>query len=216
MSKSIYFTLFVILFTVGCTNGSTENESDKNQAFSKEESEAAFSHTTENEIAYAAMTNVDDEVIGHVRFYEHEDEVFVEADFQTGIPAGFHGFHIHENGICEANATDGPFSTAGGHYNPKRTSHSNHAGDLVSLYGNEDESAYLFTKTDRFTLDALIQDEVAVIVHSDPDNFAHIPERYQSVLSDSPGPDENTLQTGDAGSRIACGVVEPITQERKS
>ena len=46
-------------------------------------------------------------------------------------------------------------------------------------------------------------DGSAIIVHSDADNFAHIPERYAED-----GPDEDTLKTGDAGDRTACGVVE--------
>ena len=43
---------------------------------------------------------------------------------------------------------------------------------------------------------------VAVVVHAGADNFANIPTRY------APAPDEQTLMTGDAGSRIACGVIE--------
>ncbi|MDD9205268.1 superoxide dismutase family protein, partial [Georgenia sp. 10Sc9-8] len=42
----------------------------------------------------------------------------------------------------------------------------------------------------------------ALIVHSDRDNLAHIPERYASD-----GPDEDTLGTGDAGDRLACAVL---------
>jgi Cu-Zn family superoxide dismutase len=38
-------------------------------------------------------------------------------------------------------------------------------------------------------------------VHADPDNFANILTRY------APAPDATTLATGDAGARIACGVV---------
>ena len=45
----------------------------------------------------------------------------------------------------------------------------------------------------------LDDDGAAVMVHADPDNHAHIPSRYG-------GPDEDTLATGDAGDRIACGV----------
>ncbi len=220
MSKSTFFSslfFFLILLIAGCTNPPTDSggETDREES-QEEETEAAFSHTPNNEVAYASMINVHEEVIGHVRFYENENDVFLEADFKEGIPAGFHGFHIHENGICEANASEGPFSTAGGHYNPDETFHGNHVGDMISLYGTEEESAYLFTKVDRFTPDQLIEEEVAIIVHSDPDNFANIPERYQSEESDSPGPDKDTLQTGDAGHRISCGVVEPISQEQKS
>jgi Cu/Zn superoxide dismutase len=57
------------------------------------------------------------------------------------------------------------------------------------------------TATDRFTIaDLRDVDGSAVMVHSGPDNFANIPARYG-------GPDQETLNTGDSGSRIACGVV---------
>ena len=56
----------------------------------------------------------------------------------------------------------------------------------------------------RVRLDA---DGSAVMVHALPDNFANIPpERYQQV-NGAPGPDEMTMATGDAGKRVACGVI---------
>ena len=45
-------------------------------------------------------------------------------------------------------------------------------------------------------------DGSAVIVHAGPDNYANIPTRYTG-----PVPDATTLATGDAGGRVACGVV---------
>ena len=51
--------------------------------------------------------------------------------------------------------------------------------------------------------DLLDDDGTALMVHSDADNFANIPERYAPE-----GPDEDTRSTGDAGSRLACGVIE--------
>jgi superoxide dismutase, Cu-Zn family len=45
-------------------------------------------------------------------------------------------------------------------------------------------------------------------VHAGRDNFANIPERYHSHEEDVFGPDSDTLATGDAGSRAACGVVQ--------
>ena len=64
-----------------------------------------------------------------------------------------------------------------------------------------DGEAMLGTVTDRFNLaDLHDADGSAVMVHSGPDNFANIPPRYG-------GPDQETLATGDSGSRVACGVV---------
>jgi Cu-Zn family superoxide dismutase len=47
-------------------------------------------------------------------------------------------------------------------------------------------------------------DGSAIIVHANPDNYANIPkDRYD------PDPDATTLATGDAGGRVACGVIKP-------
>ena len=59
----------------------------------------------------------------------------------------------------------------------------------------------LAAATDRFSLDELRDaDGTAVMIHSGPDNFANIPPRYGT-------PDQETLNTGDSGTRVACGVV---------
>ena len=66
---------------------------------------------------------------------------------------------------------------------------------------NANGKGVLATITDRFSIDALRDaDGSAIMVHSGPDNFANIPARYGT-------PDQVTLDTGDSGSRIACGVV---------
>jgi Cu-Zn family superoxide dismutase len=71
-----------------------------------------------------------------------------------------------------------------------------------------DGSARLVTTTDAFTAaDLLAGAKTAIIIHADPDNFANIPpDRYQQV-NGAPPPDQITLATGDAGKRVACGVV---------
>jgi Cu-Zn family superoxide dismutase len=113
------------------------------------------------------------------------------------MPPGFHGFHIHTTGRCEPP----DFTSAGGHLNPTGADHGDHAGDLPSLLVNEDGRGLLAAVTDRFSLAELRDDDgSAVMVHSGRDNFANIPARYG-------GPDAETRSTGDAGSRLACGVV---------
>src|SRR5918996_1020897 len=93
------------------------------------------------------------------------------------------------------------FAFAGGHLNPDGATHGDHAGDLPALLVNADGSGLLATVTDRFTLaDLRDADGSAMMVHELPDNYANIPERYAPQ-----GPDEATLSTGDAGSRLACG-----------
>jgi Cu-Zn family superoxide dismutase len=141
-------------------------------------------------------------VLGTVRMKQHRDEVLVRTAVQ-GLAPGFHGFHVHAAGNCVP-----PFTSAGGHYNPGGSGHGHHAGDMPSLLVNADGAGDLQFTTDRFSLaDLRDSDGSAVIVHASPDNFAHIPSRYHSHTENTFGPDSVTLATGDAGARIACGVV---------
>ena len=140
--------------------------------------------------------------------------VTVETTGTGQLAPGFHGMHIHSVGKCEANSvapTGGApanFNSAGGHF--QVPGHSGHpaSGDLSSLQVREDGSAMLVTTTDAFTAEDLLDGAgTAIIIHEKPDNFANIPpERYQQI-DGAPPPDQNTLATGDAGARVACGVI---------
>lgn len=130
----------------------------------------------------------------------------------TDLPPGFHGFHVHAVGACEpdsANPSDptatGDFLSAGGHLKgADDATHGEHAGDLPSLLVGPDGAASLaFLAPGLGADDLLDEDGSAVMVHAERDNYANVPERYAPA-----GPDEATLNTGDAGGRIACGVVE--------
>jgi superoxide dismutase, Cu-Zn family len=116
-----------------------------------------------------------------------------------GLPAGFHGFHIHAVGQCQAPS----FMSAMGHLKRGAQNHPTHIGDLPVLLVNRSGSGRLSTLTDRFDLrDLRDRDGAAVIVHALPDNYANIPTRYTPQP-----PDQTTLDTGDAGPRLACGAV---------
>ena len=137
-----------------------------------------------------------------------DGETRVQARITEAAP-GFHGFHVHATGVCDPDAPDGPFTTAGGHFALEGQVHGAHAGDLPSLLVMEDGTARLEFVTDRFEVGDLRDDDgSAVMVHAGRDNFANIPDRYVSTTSGQPGPDADTLATGDAGSRYACGVIE--------
>ena len=130
------------------------------------------------------------------------------------LAPGFHGLHVHSVGKCEANSVaptggaPGDFNSAGGHF--QKAGHTTHpaSGDLTSLQVREDGTAMLVTTTDAFTAaDLLAGAKTAIIIHEKADNFANIPpERYQQ-LNGTPPPDETTMATGDAGKRVACGVI---------
>ena len=148
--------------------------------------------------------------VGTVTLSEDDEgtQVSVEA---TGLPPGFHGFHVHAVGVCEPDSVSpadpsmtGDFLSAGGHLGAAEADHGQHAGDLPVLYVGQSGTGDLTAVTDALALADLTDDDgSAVMVHAGPDNYANVPERYAPA-----GPDEMTRNTGDAGGRIACGVVE--------
>jgi Cu-Zn family superoxide dismutase len=143
------------------------------------------------------------ESVGFVKLTRQGGKVVVRGQTE-GLSPGFHGFHVHAVGECVP-----PFTSAGGHYNPGGAVHGSHAGDMPSMLVLGDGTAQAQFATDRFTIAELFDaDGSAIIVHAAADNFANIPTRYQSTTEGVSGPDSATLATGDAGARIACGVVD--------
>ncbi len=133
------------------------------------------------------------------------------------LSPGFHGVHIHSVGKCEAHSVapnggpPGDFLSAGGHYHaPGHTEgpESGKSGDLTSLQVRGDGQALLVTTTDAFTKDDLVSGaKTSIIIHAGPDNFANIPADRYRQSNGAPGPDQMTMSTGDAGKRVACGVI---------
>ena len=120
---------------------------------------------------------------GCVRFYQEQGCVLIVAEI-SGLPeseTGFFGFHIHQGENCSGAA----FSETGSHYNPTGQAHPKHAGDLPPLLSCRGD-AYLSVKTDRFSVNEIIGR--TVVIHSDPDDFRSQP-------------------AGNAGKKIACGVI---------
>ena len=140
--------------------------------------------------------------------------ITVKTTASGQLAPGFHGMHIHSVGKCEPNSVaptggaPGDFNSAGGHF--QAGGHTGHpaSGDLASLQVRADGSAMSVTTTDAFTAaDLQAGTKTAIIIHEKADNFANIPpERYQQI-NGTPGPDETTMATGDAGKRVACGVI---------
>lgn len=175
--------------------------------------DAAVSSTSSGDKrALAVLNNADGETIAAVKMTSlHGDNVKVTAAARDVRPAGaFHGFHIHETGVCNP-----PFTSAGDHYNPDSTDHGQHAGDLPPLSVTDNGEAATSFVTDRFTVDELFNDDgSAIIIHDGSDNLANIPQRYHSHTEDVRGPDSETRGAGDAGDRLACGVLtRPDTAE---
>jgi Cu-Zn family superoxide dismutase len=149
--------------------------------------------------AVATMVNVNREPVGTVVFEQREGYVYVAANVEQLTP-GFHGFHVHRVGLCE-DTDKGPFRKTSGHWNPTDEPHGRHAGDFPNLLAMEDGTATLAFTTDRFTVAELFdEDGSSLSIYDREDNMANIPLRYG-------GPDEGTLEAGDAGERVACGII---------
>lgn len=124
---------------------------------------------------------------GTIRFKQIGDQVNVIIDLENLPKSKFLGFHIHAKGDCSGNDED-EFKNVGKHYNPSRTQHPEHAGDLTSIYSSNGRIHQEF-ETDKFTVDEIIGK--SVIIHSDRDDFKSQP-------------------SGDSGDKIACGVIEAL------
>lgn len=130
------------------------------------------------------------------------------------LSPGFHGVHIHKVGKCEPNSLapgggePGDFLSAGGHFQSPGHSAEPDSGYLPPLQVRQDGTGMLETTTDAFGMDDLLTGQkTAIVIHAGADNFANIPaDRYQQT-NGTPGADQATRSTGDAGKRVACGVI---------
>ena len=130
------------------------------------------------------------DIAGEGDFEEEEDgTVSVEIAIE-GAPPGSHGVHIHETGDC-GNAG----MNAGDHWNPEGVDHgmpgSGHLGDLGNLSVDADGVGMIAMASPAWSVgDGSASDLIgkAVIIHAGADDFGQ--------------------PTGNAGERIACGVIE--------
>lgn len=142
----------------------------------------------------AAMTLADGTSAGTVELVSSDGALSFNVAV-TNIPEGTHGFHLHTTGQCEAP----DFTSAGGHLNPAEREHGrenpagSHLGDLPNLDVGADGAASTTVALDAESDNAIETlfdaDGTAVMIHADPDDY-------------------RTDPTGNAGSRIACGVLE--------
>ncbi|MDL4842544.1 superoxide dismutase family protein [Aquibacillus sp. LR5S19] len=141
-----------------------------------------------------SMYNSSDDSIGKAILSEESDGVKIKISAE-GLEPGLHGIHVHENAKCE-----GPdFKSAGNHYDPNGNEHGlmhpdgAHLGDLpnveVSADGTIDAELTLSgaTLTDGKT-SLLKEDGTSLIIHEKQDDGVSQP-------------------AGDAGKRMACGVI---------
>ena len=160
--------------------------------------------------AVCVLTNNKPGIKGVIEFTELANKnIRVNVNI-SGLTPGYHGFHIHQTGDLRQGC-----KSLCSHFNPFGTSHGNphsgrehrHVGDL----GN------IFADLDGIVSETFIDEHIklrgkcnivgrSVVVHEDEDDLGlggvdesgHI---YDHKLH------QESLKTGNAGSRIACGVI---------
>ncbi|RZC33504.1 Sod Cu domain containing protein [Asbolus verrucosus] len=135
------------------------------------------------------------EIDGKVTFTKTDAGVKVEGTI-NGLPAGKHGFHIHEKGDLTNGCT-----SAAGHFNPTKKDHgapedeNRHVGDLGNIVADSNKVAKIDIVDKLIALDG---DNCiigrAVVVHADEDDLGK-------------GSFDDSKTTGHAGARLACGVI---------
>ncbi len=159
--------------------------------------------------ARVALRDTSGRRVGVVRFDGDErgtDVTVTLAGVTEGLDA-YHGLHIHvgdASGTCDGSTTP-PFTNVGGHWTMNGELHGHHDGDLPPVLVQADGSGTASATTARFAPGDLLGK--AVVLHGGPDNLANIPTRYVTGTPQVAGPDAATNGTGDAGTRIACGVI---------
>lgn len=131
-------------------------------------------------------------ISGHVQVLPTEGGVRILAQVSGLRPGAAHGFHIHENGKC-----DGPdFESAGDHLSLGSQTHGaptakvRHIGDLGNLVANDKgiavKEVVLKNLSEADTQKIMGK---ALILHESADDYA-------------------TQPSGNAGARLACGVIK--------
>jgi Cu-Zn family superoxide dismutase len=145
--------------------------------------------------AQAALKNAKGVAVGTATLTQTPFGVLIRLAVK-GLPAGEHAFHVHAVGKCEP-----PFTSAGGHFNPAAKKHGieaaagHHAGDMPNLHIPASGELVVEVMNDSITLakgqpNSVFQPAgTAFVIHAGKDDY-------------------KTDPTGDAGGRIACGVIQ--------
>jgi Cu-Zn family superoxide dismutase len=144
--------------------------------------------------AMAVLKSVDRKDVGTVTLTQTPSAVRLTLSL-SGLPPGEHAFHVHAVGRCEP-----PFTSAGPHFNPENKKHGyfsregHHAGDMPNLLVPASGNLTVTVVNSEITLErgkpnSVFQDGgTALVIHATFDDYVTDP-------------------AGNAGDRIACGVI---------
>ena len=144
--------------------------------------------------AQATLKDASDKEVGHATLIGTTGGVLITLDL-TAVPAGERAIHIHAVGKCEPPK----FESAGPHFNPEQHQHGvinpkgPHAGDMPNLHVPESgklQIEVLNTNVAISEASLLDADGSAIVIHAAADDY-------------------KTDPAGNAGDRIACGVITP-------
>ena len=147
--------------------------------------------------AVAELHSPDGELVGVATFTEGDNGVNIALNLM-GIAPGVHALHIHAAGSCEHPT----FQSAMGHFNPYEREHGlqnpkgAHAGDLLNIIVGPDGTGAFAVTAPGITLgdgpnSLFPEGGTAIMIHEGPDDYVSDP-------------------AGNAGPRIACGVIRPM------
>lgn len=184
----------IAVWGAGCANNASQPQAANSNSVIRA---ADVGNEVKEAVAVVHGTQGNEKVMGVVHFTETGSGVKVTADIEGLAPDSEHGFHIHQFGDC----TDPKGMSTGGHFNPEGHPHghpgdaNSHVGDMGNIKADASGKAHVEVTLAAATIsgkNAILGR--GVIVHANPDKF--------------------TQPVGDAGGRIACGVIG-IAQVKK-